>query len=483
VSSHDLARFLVAECLLTLDDALLERALSLLARMSRHGFAPAPLIVADVIAATLGGELQVNSARRNDERDMLTWLRRWRRALERITRVDERLARAALLLETLMASAPVIDADAPRRARLEAVALLGDTAPIDGAEVAWVAWRRALEDRLGVGREWTFVAALVQLSASGAVGFGTCDEGLWHVDGETPLARPTRITAVSRQAQGEDHERFRDLRGPFETLSSYTMPPDPSRLVATELALVSSPERAARAMLAAKLADGSMAVRFGSVELPARRRARCLLIVTLSDAARHHHQARGQLAPEVDFLRAVLVQLVPACVLAFGEQSFDTALEIRRDGPVRGGSYRLPSVRTKSGAPLPMFATIEATLQELTEVMPWMLDDAPARALELAAPRTDTFDACFVVSLGEAPGWAEALAPAAHVALLSERPGVRRLAVMGASTRRAIVDVSPLSASDIARLAVERCGAALAERAAGASAGADAERWQGTILS
>lgn len=479
----ELSGFLAQHCLLVVDDTLVAHALATLARLSRHDFAPAPLIVCDVIAASVADELQVNLAWRNEARDMLEWLRQWRRALERVSaRPTERLARAELLLETLMADAPSIPADATRRTRLEAVALLDRKETLDGAEAAWVAWRRALEDRLGLGRDPTFSAALVQLRESGAVGFGTCDEGLWQLRGHAPAARSIRVTASSRQSFGDDHERFRDLRGPFETLSSYTMPPDPGRLVSTELALVAARSPGARAMLAAKLADGSMTVRFGSVELPAKRRARCLLVVTLCDAIRHHHQGPEQPAPEVDFLRAVLVHALPCAVLTFAGQGFDTALEVRRDGPLRTGSYRLPSVRTKSGLPLPSFSDVDATLAQLDEALPWMLDDAPARAPDLPTPRTEAFDACVLIAIGEQPSWGEGVAPTVQVIVQAERPGSRRLLVAGSAAQRGIVDVSALGAYDIAALAVEQCGAALTRQSERRDESARDDRWDGTIF-
>lgn len=392
---------------------------------------------------------------------------------------NSRRHRALCFMRFIFVDAPHVKTTIENLFELEVFALshLPNTRP-DPAEKAWVDWRRLLEEGFIKNNHPRLGAALVQLRESGGAGFSTTDESVWHMNEE--LKKPNlRIDAVSQVNSGEDRINFRDLAGPFSELGAYTIPPDPTRLAITDLALLSHPSPKAKALIAAKISDASLSVRFGNLERPSRRRARCLLVICLCDGLIHHQHQVNHLVPEVDFLREVLVHLIPRCIATFASQTFETIIEIRREGALRSNFMRFPNVRSRDGKPLPELAGVASTIRSISTKMHWLLDDAPDTNNPIHMPNGEGIDEKFLVTLGEEPNWKSAFEPTIHASLLTNGTQYRQLYVRSKSISATVQDVASLKALEIANRLVVGFGHMDDERQVrifGAS------QWEGTIL-
>ena len=453
------------------------------------GISSSPLLIADLYAAAaVGSTLPYSGTKKRDRASTIKgFLREFRGALrqavgsQRALRapIDESRGRLVkMFIRSISSNAPFVDSSIERVVELETLALGGRTIELSQGERKWVDWRMKLEDGI-VRRDHPILsAALVQLSGSGIAGFSTTDETIWYKrsDGN---AYENRIDATSRLDSGEDQEHYRNLLGPFAELGAYTIPPDPARLAITDLALLSHSSRASRALIASKIADASLSVRFGSLERPARRRARCLLVISLCDRLHHHKHQPKHLVPEVDVLREVLLHLVPLCVSTFSNQRFETALEIRRDGCLRSDRLPFESVRSPNGYSLPELAKVASTLDCFTRKLPWLLDDAPSPTNANPSLELEGFDARFLITLGAEPNWLRAFDPTIHGSVLADGERSRKIHIRGDAIAGTVLDAGTFEPAEIARRLVGGFGQLDDEVQIHSGA---ASRWEGTIL-
>ena len=465
--------------------ALLQQALD---ELLRNGISPSPLLLGEFLhVATCSRFIRSSGTKRAKSSRIFDRLRELHDALGQNAGVrswkhanlkERRAMRVELFLGFFFAGAPMLNVGPLRLIELEVMALSGASDVASAEENTWLVWRAATERSLIANQNSRFTQAIVQLRQSGSAGFTTSDEGIWHVKGNAPTTN-VQITASSHQGSGEDKELYRDLRGPFEELGGYTIPPDPSRLVITDLALMSSPKKAARSVIASKIADGTLTVRFGQVQRPARRRARCLLIVTLADGFVHHRQCNGQYLPSVDNLREILIYALPLVVRCFAKQSFATAIELRRDGVFQHGKHRHEDVCARNGGPLTELATSESIRGTFSTIMPWMLEDSYMRLQADEAPNTQGFDECFVLALGGRPQWVSQIEPLILVALNVDTNGSRELSVEFRNSKSLRSDVSEITAKAMGPLLVRGFGinSDEFEQQSGLL-----DNWEGTVL-
>jgi hypothetical protein len=452
------------------------------------GISSSPLLIADLFAATVGPTIEYSCTQKRDRVSTVNdFLREFREALRQAVGssralqapIDESRGRMVkMFIRSISSNAPFVDTSIERILELEALALGGRTIELSQAESKWVDWRKELEDGILRRDHPILCAALVQLNGSGIAGFSTTDETIWYMRSDAN-APEIRIDATSRIGSGEDQEHYRDLLGPFAELGAYAIPPDPARLAITDLALLSHSSSASRALIASKIADASLSVRFGSIERPARRRARCLLVISLCDRLHHHQHQPKRLVPEVDVLREVILHLVPLCVSTFSKQRFETALEIRRDGCLRSDRFRFASVRSRNGHPLPEIAKIASTLDFFARKLHWLLDDAPSLTNANSPLELNGFDARFLITLGAEPNWQRAFNATIHGSVLANGCLSRQIHIRGNAIGGRVLDAGTFEPAEIARQIVDGFGQLDDEPHV--DSGAES-RWEGTIL-
>lgn len=456
--------------------------------MMKNGCTPSPLLVGELMLVAVCSRLSRSANTKREKPARL--FERFRELHESLGKnigviswkhranMRRRRNRLELFLGYFFAGAPHLSVSLLRLIELEIMALSGDTANASLEESQWISWRILTERTLALNRNSRFTQAIIQMRETGCAGFSTTDEGIWHQAGKGSLP-DVHVTASSHQGSGEDKETYRDLRGPFEELGAYTIPPDVARLVITDLALMSSPKPAARAVIASKIADGTLTIRFGQVERPARRRAHCLLVAALCDTLFHHHHTKGKVVPDIDALREMLVLALPLVIRVFAKQQFKAAIEIRRDGVFRTAKHYEEDLRAKNGSPHPDFNSPDTVKEFLMTKIPWMLEDSHVRSRGVVAPNMQGFDACFLLTVGADPQWASTLEPLVHVALRYEKGDRRELVILKRNTSPSRTDVSDMLPREVAHLMAKGFGVDTDEFEGQLSLKAN---WEGTIL-
>lgn len=318
----------------------------------------------------------------------------------------------------------------------------------------WLAWRAAEERAFETGGSQAFQRALAALRSGSPVGFSSNDEEIWHSSGGESMA-PGLLEFTSSRKSGENGEPVRDHSGPFHEVDAFTIPPDPTRLVASDLALLGATDPSARRLLAVKISDSSLMVRFGSRPRPSRRRARVLFVAALEDDLTHHVQIEHSLLPEIDFLRESLLQALPHFLRILADLDIDPEVEIRREGPLRCKQLLIPDIRGKTGRLHPSLATFTAIRSRLGSDAPWIFDDSPSDDRKAPRPMLDGFDGAVLLTVG-----AHSKLPAcgewtAHVGIESDAKG---------RTLRAHGMVSVASTMQIKGVGAKELGAQLAHR-------------------
>lgn len=387
---------------------------AVLAELMAAGIAAPPTLVFDIVVAACGDwRLQSTSTGRENAGSIARCMRSVTEAMGKVhgsvlTRRDVRRRAAKAFLASWFASAPGLEGRDESLYELELVAI-GVRQPSEERSVRWIEWRRREEEQMRDEGSPEFLRALAEIRAATAEGFAAIDERIWTL-------RYTEATALrgldvpSKGKLGGDPERFRSHLGPFYEVGNFGMPPDPSRLVAPDLALLGAQAIEARALVAAKIADASLVVRFGSMPMPAARRPRVLLVAALEDEVESHVQHEDAVAPTVEPLREALLHALPTCLRVLASLMVDFELEVRREGPFAGGRLCVPDLLNRQGRLALDFRTAPRVLARFAREAPWLFADAPSRRRALPPPRSIGFDASYLLTAGrsrlrEAGNW------------------------------------------------------------------------------
>ena len=395
--------------------AALEPAERCLANRSRvygllldRRLAPSPSLVSDVLTAVLDCSSVRSGARRdygsaNAARCMAELVETVGPNFGALGEHETlRMDAAVRFLTTWFASAPVPDPSLDRLPSMDLAALGLLNQPIPDAS-GWIAWRSHEESAFGDGGSACFRHALAELRLNSVRSVGKVDERVWYLPG-TGSREGRSLSIPAKQHGGSESISVRSLIGPFSEVSTYGLPPDPSRVTPADLALFTANSEPMRALLASKLADSGLMVRFGSMDMPARQRPRVLIVAGLFDSIKMHVQRRGEVVPSVEPLRECLLRSLSACLCTFANAAVDFELEVRRDGPASRGRLSLRDLRNRAGRLRLEYRTPEALRDELMKRAPWLYADTRLSQFLRAAPmpQTSNHDAAYLLAAGSA---------------------------------------------------------------------------------
>ncbi len=363
--------------------------------LEKHGLAPSPSLVSDVLTAVLDEARARSSTRENRgspsaalcmaELVDVVALNFGRQGEQESLRIETALR----FLTTWFANAPVESSSLHQLPSMDLEALETWSRP-SGGSIGWTAWRSQEESAFSDGGSAGFRQALAELRLSSERSIGS---------------REGRSLSVrARQHGGSDLISVRSLIGPFHEVGSHGLPPDASRLTPADLALFAAETAPTRALLASKLADSGLMVRFGSTDIPARQKPRVLVVAGLFDTIKMHVQRRGEVVPTIEPMRECLLRTLSACLCTFAGAALDFDLEVRRDGPSSRGRLARQDLRNRAGRLRLEYRTPEALRDELVKHAPWMFADTrlPQFRRPVPTPNTANYDAAYLIALGSA---------------------------------------------------------------------------------
>jgi hypothetical protein len=391
-------------CVLEVGEECVTIRRAILAELVAAGVAAPPTLVFDLVAAACeDGSVQSTSSGRDNAGGVARCMRRVAEAMSKVhgsvlTKREVRRRAAKALLASWFASVPPLDGRRESLQELELVAL-GLRPAGRERSARWIEWRRREELMMSDQGSPEFLRALAEIRAATPEGFAAIDERIWMLrEGEATALHGLNV--ASKGKAGGDPELFRSHLGPFREVGNYGVPPDPSRLVASDLALLGAHMPEARAIVAAKIVDASLVVRFGSMPRPAARRPRVLLVAALEDDVDSHVQHEDLVAPAVEPLREALLHALPTCLRVLASLKVDFALEVRRDGPFVGGALHFSDLLNRQGRLALDFRTAPRLLARLAQDAPWLFADAPSRRRTLPPLRSAGFDASYLLAAG-----------------------------------------------------------------------------------
>jgi hypothetical protein len=434
-------------------------------RLARSGLRSSATLAADLVTLVIDGPGTIATGCRRQE------LHHVERCLGKVAKIlrgesgrsgEDRESAAFRFLVSWFASAPAPAEPAADLAELD-LAALGIVESGRHVNDPWVHWRSSEEKAFAKEGSPAFRRALTELTASMPLGFGTVAERVWLQP--SPSQSPARtVDVTSKRRGGSDGEPVRSPIGVFREMAADGLPEDPTRIAASDLALLGSPHPEARAMLGVKLADSTLMVRFGSTSRPARRRPRALLVLALAETIGMHRQPAGTVVPAIEPLRESFLHAIVECFRAFELTDVDFQVEIRREGPVAQGSVRLSELRDKNGRLRHEYRQPDRLLRWLDERSPWLLVDCPCRSRNVGSTdrrRDSDFDAEYLISIGTSASVRDAR-PWTGILIAEwtdERPGIVTLRATGlpghAPEELAIHEPRPL-AEAIARILGQR---------------------------
>ncbi len=348
---------------------------------------------------------------------------------------------------------------------------------IDGAAFrskGWMQWRSNEEEAMSSRGSPEFRRALSCLRTNSTLGFTTIDERIWFAsDGPaTTLQLPALPTS---KCAGTNGEPYRSHTGPFHEVGPYTIPPDPTRLVSSDLALFAAGSSQAKALLVSKIADASLMVRFGSMPRPAKRRPRILFVASLEDDLSHHVLRKGSAVPAIDSLREILIHAIPACLRNFAALDADVEVEVRRKGPLSRGLITFNDIRNKRHTLRLELKRVPEFVQHMSEKAPWFIDDSFTAHREPRPCSLAAFDAGYLLTVGAESKLQTAVAWTAVVLLKEDRAGTREVVPGGAASAPPL-SPDPNAASDVWGAYMATCfGTERASRSAGLQQSATAK--------
>ncbi len=381
---------------------------TLVAKLLARGYRPGPRMVADLVAIAGRGEA---GARQGPDRREGPHVGRVLIELARVLhrRVgtfqlhgEKRLQAVSRFLCTWVAAAPAIGQKNPDLAGLERDALQ----TLDSGSVcAWVEWRKQEELSFRSGGSPGFLRALAELDSASQVSgaSGWMDESIWKLAGGSAPS-PRGLDVMSRRAGGVENEAMRMPSGVFREVAPHGLPDDPSRIAPADLALLAGRERRAKALLAAKLADDSILVRFGAVPRPARRTPRVLVCLAMFDTPEMYVQRPGCQVPDVDPVRELMVRTFPLVVGLLGQNKAAVTLRVQRQGPFMVGDWKAGELKDQFGRVRGMWRRPGNLLRYLQRNASWLFEDCGKTSGRISSPEPEKYDAAYLLSFGEPAG-------------------------------------------------------------------------------
>jgi hypothetical protein len=375
--------------------------------LEERGFSPAPTLVSDLLSAALDGGCVRSPVRApfggadsvrcmNEVSQVMT------RALgSPAGQLDLRQKVAIRFFETWFAPTPKSSCALGLRPKLDLLAI--GVEPDAGAPAdVWTLWRRAEESAFRDGGSPAFKRALAEVRISSAAFVAEVDDRIWHMTGASEGA-PRNLIVAARRRGGAEGMPVRSPVGVFKEVSPHGIPPDPTRISPSDLALFPAQSGPMRALLASKLADSALMVRFGAMPTPARQRPRVLLVAALLDPIESHIQREGCVICDVEVLRECLLHAVTACLRAFERTKVDFELEVRRDGAVARGRHLFNDLRNRHGQVRLEYRQADQFRDLLVQRTPWMFVDtiSPSFKTNPPQPATAAYDAAYLIAVGK----------------------------------------------------------------------------------
>lgn len=405
------------------------------AELVESGVPAPPSLVFDLVAAVgRGSILRVPASGRRFADGVARCMGEVQAAMRRahgspLTRPSVHLRAARAFLASWFTSAPRLDLGSESLQDLDLIAI--EVQPLGQCRSRrWVEWRRSEEEAMQRGGSPQFLRALAEILSATPEGFGAIDERVWTIEPGEPVA-PRVLDIASSRKSGFDAERFRSHIGAFHEIGLSSMPPDPARLVAADLALIGARLPEARVLLAAKIADGSLLVRFGSMPRPAARRPQVLFVVALEDDLSTHVLHANKVIPVVDSLREALLHAMPACLRVLADLQIDFEVEVHRSGPFSRGRLRLTSLRTRTGGLGFDYRTAPRLLSKLGRDAPWLFADAPSRRSPPQPPVIAGFDATYLLTAGSSSPYRDAVAWSGCISIAPSGESSLRVSAFG----------------------------------------------------
>jgi len=296
-------------------------------------------------------------------------------------------------------------AGAPRPANPQASLTDLDSAAIacskeDGfSQDPWVTWRASEERAFENGGSPEFRRALTEIRSNAPLGFGAIDERIWFISSDT-IGQARNLDLASRHQAGQDGQPIRRPIGEFRETGFSGIPDDPTRICPSDLALLGLNRSDSRAILAMKIADSQLMVRFGHMPHPARQRPRVLLVVAICDTVMMHVQPLGGVVPDIEPLRESIFHALTACMCTLTKADVDFEVEVRRDGPIANGRLRIRELRNRHGRLRLEFRHPRLLLEKLSSEAPWLFSDTPMVSNRPLPPMLTGFDAAYLIAVG-----------------------------------------------------------------------------------
>lgn len=376
------------------------------ALLEDRGLSPAATLVSDLLSAALDGgcirsQLRAQFGGGDAVRCMNEVSQVMTRALgSPAGQLGLRQRVALRFFETWFASTPKASCARALRPNLDLLAI--GASPQGSASIdVWTEWRMAEEAAFREGGSPAFRRALAEVRISSATRIGEVDDRIWHMTGES-RNEPRDLHVAARRRGGGEGMPVRSPVGVFKEVSRHGIPPDPTRITPSDLALFSAQSGPMRALLASKLADSALMVRFGATPTPARQRPRVLLVAALLDPIEAHIQREGCVVCDVEVLRECLLHAITACIQTFGRAKVDFELEVRRDGAIARGRHLFNDLRNRHGQVRLEYRQSDQLRDLLVQRAPWMFVDTilPAFKTNPPQPATAAYDAAYLIAAG-----------------------------------------------------------------------------------
>jgi hypothetical protein len=372
-----------------------------------RGFSPAPTLVSDLLSATLDGVCVRSPIRAQfGGGDAVRCMNEVSQLMTRmlgapVGRLELRSKVALRFFETWFAGTPKAGCAPSLRPNLDLLAIGVEpqgSAPPD----AWKDWRIAEEAAFRDGGSPAFKRALAEVRISSAAHVGEVDDRIWYMTGDGE-SRPRDLHVAAQRRGGGEGVPVRSPVGMFKEVSPDGIPPDPTRITPSDLALFSVRNGPMRALLASKLSDSALMVRFGAIPTPARQCPRVLLVAALLDPIELHVQREGCVVCDVEVLRECLLHAITACVQTFGRAKVDFELEVRRDGAVARGRRLFDDLRSRHGQVRLEYRQADQLRDLLAQRTPWLFVDtiSPAFKTNPPQPATAAYDAAYLIAAGK----------------------------------------------------------------------------------
>ena len=323
--------------------------------------------------------------------------------------------------ETIICALTALCLDAPslrdisRRITVERLTLNSQTDKLtDSAEIDWSRWRQDIENKLLQCTWYRWYLMINNLADDREVGLPTLDENVLEIISMT-RDQIAKLRLSSKNGQGGDAQKFRATQGTFFEVGHHTLPSDPTRILASDLALFATQEQTTRATLLMKIADSGLAIRFGEIQRPSRRKARIRIVISLSDQMEHHRYGSRGGSPIVDTFRQSICHIIPRLFDLIHNTDIEGSIELIRDGVGHQGNSMLGMV-TESSKDHPAYQSSHSTSVQLMHYCRWLFDDYFMDSLKdrtLVTPESmqELDDELLIIWFGAPPQWGQTFDP------------------------------------------------------------------------